>query len=795
MRRLRKHAGLTQEQLAERAGVGVRTIRRLETGKSADHRLATVNLLADALNASPEDRQKLTGPLVPAPREPGTPQSAPDAQPSQLSPPFRGSARGMVPSSNALVGAADALAREVGRRWQREEDQRRVPDPFPLPVRWQQAPADLTDHAENIQRLPPGAPPQDVDLSGDVGSVAETYRRISSGRLVILGRAGSGKSILAIRFVLDLLSAPDSPGRVPVIFGLGSWDPTTTALRDLLVDGLLRDHPHLAERAPGGGTLAAALVDAGLILPVLDGFDEIADGLRGEALHTLNTTPSMPLVLTSRRDEYARAVRTAHSPLVWAAGIELSDLTLDDLAGYLPRTARPVAHGDASGGDAGLWDAVMTELRSGLTQGSVNLAGVLRTPLMVGLARTMYSETPGSDPEELLDTTRFPTEDHLEEHLLAGFIPAVYRRRAPERSDDGQPRRHRDAHRAQHWLGYLARQNRGRQDLGWWRIAGSLGLPTRVLNVVLVATLCVAVSIWIVGAFLSPWVVDEPWNLGMILLQGALFGPCAGVAFGAAYCALPSFRRGAVEPSHVRLRLPVTSRGVRPRPVRAFTARFTIVMLGGVVVGSGLAWADVLLGVVRKGNAFTDPGVLQSAVTNMLVFGLIFGTAAGLVFGLLAVLEAPMDITAAATPVRLLSSNRTTAARQFLVLVPTLSFGIALSGHVVVALFQQTIGPLAWGLPSALLFGAAGGLGGASSYVLAFTAWGQWLTLSRIWLPLTGRLPWDLVAFLDDAYRRGVLRQTGAVHQFRHIRLQHHLDRTFCDQQADPRPARAAASP
>lgn len=68
-----------------------------------------------------------------------------------------------------------------------------------------------------------------------------------------------------------------------------------------------------------------------------------------------------------------------------------------------------------------------------------------------------------------------------------------------------------------------------------------------------------------------------------------------------------------------------------------------------------------------------------------------------------------------------------------------------------------------------------GGLGGAFSYALAFTAWGQWVILARVWLPLTGKLPWNTVAFLDDAYQRGVLRQTGAVYQFRHSRLQHHL--------------------
>ncbi|MEK8143425.1 hypothetical protein NKH18_18845 [Streptomyces sp. M10(2022)] len=154
--------------------------------------------------------------------------------------------------------------REVRRRWQREEELRQVHDPFPLPVRWQPTHPSLTDHRENIERLPPGAtshragPSGDPgsgpsgDLSGDLRTVAEFYQQISSGRLVILGRAGSGKSILTIRFVLDFLEAQASLDRVPVIFSIGSWDPTAIELRDWLVDRLVRDHPHLTRRGPGG---------------------------------------------------------------------------------------------------------------------------------------------------------------------------------------------------------------------------------------------------------------------------------------------------------------------------------------------------------------------------------------------------------------------------------------------------------------------------------------------------------------------------------------------------------------
>lgn len=767
LRQLRRRAGLTQEQLAEQSQVSVSTIRRLETGKSTDHRLRTLHLLADALEAGTEERRQLTDTLDRAQQAPAVeqPEPAPTAPTAPTDPPTGG-----------LADAAASLAREVRRRWQREEGHRRVHDPFPLPVRWQPVPAELMDRPENIQRLQPGATPQDLNLSGDLRSVVETYRSIASRRLVILGRAGSGKSVLAIKFALDLLTAPAAPGRVPVIISIGSWDPTTTTLRGLLVDRLLRDHPHLARRVPSGSTLAAALVDADLILPVLDGFDEIAEALRAAALETLNAT-SLPLVLTSRRDEYAHAVHAVHAPLVWAAGIELTDLTIEDLTAYLPRTDR------LGGEGAGVWNAVLKRLRVRDAPASTQLAEVLRTPLMVILARTMYSEAPGKDPEELLDTARFPTTGHLEEHLLAGFVPTVYRRRALERANAGRGRRNRDPDQAQRWLGYLAHSlsqgTHDQQDLAWWRLGQNLRVSTRVLNTVLISTLCMAMANWLVQLLVTASGHVKPTGLGPSVSYGLLGGVCSGAAFGVTYFALTVFGRTTVVPSRVRLRLSATDRRTGRRPVRTFFTRFWFMLLGGSVLGVGYSWAVALMSVLESELTLSHTELMKIVLINTLLFGLIFGLTAGLIFGLLAVFEAPMDITAAATPIRLLSVNRTTAGRQLLVLVPALGVGVVLCGYAVVHLFQGLLGTLLWPLQEAILLGATGGLGGATAYVFAFTAWGQWLTLSRIWLPITRRLPWDTAAFLEDAYQRGVLRQAGAVYQFRHIRLQRHLAQSY----------------
>ncbi len=56
----------------------------------------------------------------------------------------------------------------------------------------------------------------------------------------------------------------------------------------------------------------------------------------------------------------------------------------------------------------------------------------------------------------------------------------------------------------------------------------------------------------------------------------------------------------------------------------------------------------------------------------------------------------------------------------------------------------------------------------------AASVW-PYYVLTRTWLVLRRQLPWQLMDFLADAHRRGVLRQAGAVYQFRHIELQHRL--------------------
>ncbi|CAM5394941.1 hypothetical protein [Streptomyces mordarskii] len=96
---------------------------------------------------------------------------------------------------------------------------RRLRDPAPIPVRWGSAAQDLIDHWENVAG---GGP---VDLGGRFEEIADVLDRVPSGRLVVLGPAGTGKSVPMVRLALDRLERRAPGERIPVILPLATWRP------------------------------------------------------------------------------------------------------------------------------------------------------------------------------------------------------------------------------------------------------------------------------------------------------------------------------------------------------------------------------------------------------------------------------------------------------------------------------------------------------------------------------------------------------------------------------------------
>jgi hypothetical protein len=309
----------------------------------------------------------------------------------------KGGGSGTAVSSLGLAQVADQLAIAVGTQWNAEAAIRCLNDPYPLPVSWGPADATLTDSWDLLVRLaisgagwPPPPPPPALtwaagphDLVGEGGELVEVLGKVPTGRLIVLGEPGAGKTMLMVRLVLDLLARRDDGDLVPFLASIASWNPAEEDLRHWLAAQLMIDHPALASPPPPGrteSTRAAALLASGLILPVLDGLDEIPEQVRGSAISRINDglRPGQQLVITCRTEQYRDAVRPqagAEVTLRGAAAVELRSLNADAVRTYLlDDAAGPLAKAR--------WDPVVAVLGTEMpiSQGSEHASHGLADP-------------------------------------------------------------------------------------------------------------------------------------------------------------------------------------------------------------------------------------------------------------------------------------------------------------------------------------------------------------------------------------------------------------------------------
>ncbi|MFJ6479136.1 NACHT domain-containing protein [Streptomyces sp. NPDC091682] len=245
-------------------------------------------------------------------------------------------------------------------------------------------------------------------VTGTLNELVNAYAALPEGRLVITGAAGAGKTVLALELVLLLLERrrPEQP--VPVRLSLAEWDPDTP-----LEHWLVRQISDTYSVRP---RLAEALVAQRLILPVLDGLDEM-DGEAGSSMRAARGLDQInryhgprgvaPLVVTCRPTTYERLSRD-HGGLASAAVAKVEELDTEQVRCYLEQ-----ALAARSEGERRAWAEVIDNLHQ-------LPAGALCTPWQLYLATTVYSG--GRDPRDLLTLTAPGDIDRL---LLERLIPVA----------------------------------------------------------------------------------------------------------------------------------------------------------------------------------------------------------------------------------------------------------------------------------------------------------------------------------------------------------------------------------
>ncbi|MEU2897016.1 NACHT domain-containing protein [Streptomyces sp. NPDC001273] len=576
-----------------------------------------------------------------------------------------------------------------------------------------------------------------------VARIAEFYRRMEPGRLVITGstgsaggpdaeqEAGTGKTVAAVLLARDLARGHTQHPHAPVPVRLSAPDWQGGTIDAWLVRHLtntLRQRPREAE----------ALVAHRLVLPVIDGVDEMdrtarlrADSRAAKLLAAVNDYESAPVVMTCRRSRY-KALTRARAQARTAAVITLKRVEPAEARAYL---VHRVAHDDHH---RALWQRVLAtfdDAPAGSGPGAAELRRALDTPWRLTLAATVFQEPDASGGDLLRDPTdmlRLAADGTLDAYLLDNFVSAAIR--APRRSTDlDRP---------------PSKAARLDPEVTWRRLA--------VLAAHLASDTATGGRSSPADAHRTDLALDQLWRLGgerRVLRVGRSLIVAAPVLVSTPVLFLPD----VIPASKLTILAPIASLAAIAAIGQRLPTSFARVdfrrLRMRMRTGTLGPQAAFLFACIVFGVAVGLVYGLEVGFTNGIAYGLIGAGGIGLTSSVLS--HTDTDVT---DPRQVIRADLTTWL-LFLTVITVLDvLGLGL------VLGQGLAAGLMAGLGLGLVASPALGLGGAVA--LQYIAF--------LWC-VRGRLPWRLGRFLHHCRQLGILRTAGGAWQFRHRELQHHL--------------------
>jgi hypothetical protein len=215
----------------------------------------------------------------------------------------------------------------------------------------------------SASRLLPDVP---ASLNGSAPIDSREIRTVfeRAGRsLLIVGDGGSGKSTLLAdlceRLAADECLAEMQP-MIPVLVNLGTWQPADTSLHEWLCRTA-------ADTYGVRSQLLSAWSDRRLLIPILDGLDQVPDGMRDAVAGAINhyrRSGPCAVAISCRTEEYCKL----KTPIDVSFAVELARPARPQVKAYLSSLGSPAAAAvsQVSENDAAWWELIGTPLMLGM---------------------------------------------------------------------------------------------------------------------------------------------------------------------------------------------------------------------------------------------------------------------------------------------------------------------------------------------------------------------------------------------------------------------------------------------